>query len=128
MLNNNNKNNHYRGLDETSIHSICPVINRRVARAYALEDVNTNDPIYVDTIAARTGHYYVLRWRADNPGMWHFHCHLLYHMQLGLQMVFNVAEERQPEPTDAYWAGQEPWPLSRGPGAAMRRWSRERRS
>ena len=83
-------------------------------------DVNLDDPVYVDTFAVRTGRYYVLRWRADNPGMWHFHCHLLYHMQLGLQLVFNVAEERQPEPTDAYWAGQEPWPLSLGPGTTTR--------
>lgn len=32
--------------------------------------------------------YIVLRFRADNPGIWIFHCHLQMHMKAGLAMVF----------------------------------------
>ena len=48
----------------------------------------------------------MLRFVASNPGMWHFHCHLVTHMEEGLQVVFNVAEQHQPAPTDAWYDGQ----------------------
>ena len=43
-------------------------------------EYNLIDPLHVDTFPVRTGYYYVLRLRANNPGMWHLHCHLVYHM------------------------------------------------
>ena len=30
-------------------------------------------------------------WKADNPGIWMFHCHNLYHMHAGMMMLFKVA-------------------------------------
>ena len=36
----------------------------------------------------------------------HFHCHLIVHMRVGIQIVFNVAEERQPSPPASYFAAQ----------------------
>ena len=47
-----------------------------------------------------------MRFVADNPGMWHFHCHLIVHMNIGLQMVFNVAEEKQAPPPADYFKAQ----------------------
>ena len=38
--------------------------------------------------------------------MWHFHCHLIVHMNIGLQMVFNVAEEKQAPPPADYFKAQ----------------------
>ncbi len=67
---------------------------------------NLEDPPLKDTLAVRTGDYAILRFVADNPGMWHFHCHLIVHMRVGIQMVFNVAEERQPSPPASYFAAQ----------------------
>ena len=67
---------------------------------------NLDDPVLVDTLPVPTGQYAVLRFVASNPGMWHFHCHLVTHMEEGLQVVFNVAEEHQPAPTDAWYDGQ----------------------
>ena len=32
--------------------------------------------------------YTVVRFRADNPGVWLFHCHLQFHLKAGLAMVF----------------------------------------
>ena len=62
---------------------------------------NYVDPPYVDTFTMTEFSYARLRIIADNPGMWHFHCHLLIHMQQGLQMVFNVGEAQQPDHAQA---------------------------
>ncbi|KAH8077010.1 hypothetical protein JL720_10311 [Aureococcus anophagefferens] len=67
---------------------------------------NLDDPPYVDTFPVDTGFYAVLRFVADNPGMWHFHCHYLIHMVNGLSLVLNVGEDAQPEPPRAWWDGQ----------------------
>jgi len=67
---------------------------------------NLDDPPYVDTFPVDTGFYAVLRFVADNPGMWHFHCHYLVHMVNGLSLVLNVGEDAQPEPPRAWWDGQ----------------------
>ena len=47
---------------------------------------NLVDPPLLDTVLLTTRTYLKLRFVADNPGMWHFHCHLLIHMQHGLQL------------------------------------------
>mmetsp|Transcript_771 Transcript_771/g.3052 ORF Transcript_771/g.3052 Transcript_771/m.3052 type:complete len:669 (+) Transcript_771:59-2065(+) len=65
-----------------------------------------DDPLYVDTFPVSTGYFYVLRFVADNPGWWHFHCHLLSHMVQGLQVVLNVGEDDQPEPPPMWYDGQ----------------------
>ncbi|KAH8079475.1 hypothetical protein JL720_9215 [Aureococcus anophagefferens] len=49
---------------------------------------NLDDPPYVDTFPVDTGFYAVLRFVADNPGMWHFHCHYLIHMVNGLSLTY----------------------------------------
>ena len=76
----------------------------------ASEQLNLDDPLLADTLPITVGRYYVLRFVADNPGWWHLHCHLLFHMEEGLQLALNVAEDRQPEPPQAYYDGQESWP------------------
>ncbi|PYH88052.1 hypothetical protein BO71DRAFT_489066 [Aspergillus ellipticus CBS 707.79] len=32
--------------------------------------------------------YFVIRFKADNPGVWFFHCHIDWHLSQGLAMVF----------------------------------------
>lgn len=34
--------------------------------------------------------YVVLRFRADNEGLWLFHCHVLWHHAVGMAMAFQV--------------------------------------
>jgi iron transport multicopper oxidase len=41
-----------------------------------------------DTIAVPPMGYVVLRFRADNPGVWFFHCHIDWHLMQGLGMTF----------------------------------------
>jgi hypothetical protein len=75
------------------------------------------DPIRVDTLPVRTGEFAVLRFRADNPGVWHFHCHLLVHMALGIQAALNVAEADQPFPPESWFTATTASYLGAAPGA-----------
>lgn len=36
-----------------------------------------------DTVIIPDGGYVVVRFIADNPGVWFFHCHLAFHSQIG---------------------------------------------
>ncbi|KAJ2908238.1 ferroxidase fet3 [Coemansia aciculifera] len=50
-------------------------------------------PMRRDTTLVAPGTYAILRFRADNPGVWLFHCHIDLHMELGLSMMFVSAPE-----------------------------------
>lgn len=52
---------------------------------YDLVRATKRDTVYVP----RRG-YTVLRFRADNPGLWMFHCHVLWHQASGMAMAFEV--------------------------------------
>jgi FtsP/CotA-like multicopper oxidase with cupredoxin domain len=55
--------------------------------------VNLVDPVRKDTIAVpRRGHV-VLRFRADNRGLWMLHCHMLVHLGSGMAMGLQVGGE-----------------------------------
>ncbi|CAD6564626.1 MAG: ferroxidase fet3 [Tremellales sp. Tagirdzhanova-0007] len=64
-------------------------------------DTTINPPIYEgqgnperrDTITIPPTGRVVLRWRADNPGAWFFHCHIDWHLSSGLAAVFIEAPE-----------------------------------
>lgn len=45
-----------------------------------------------DTISVPQGGYVIFRFKADNPGWWLFHCHFLYHISIGMDVVFHVGE------------------------------------
>ncbi|KAK6625519.1 hypothetical protein RUM43_005818 [Polyplax serrata] len=49
-----------------------------------------NLPPAKDTIAVPNNGYVVLRFRADNPGYWLFHCHFLFHIVIGMNLVVQV--------------------------------------
>lgn len=41
-------------------------------------------PMRRDTIQVHSGGYVVLRFKADNPGIFLFHCHIEWHVEAGL--------------------------------------------
>ncbi|KAJ5167326.1 multicopper oxidase-domain-containing protein [Penicillium canariense] len=43
-----------------------------------------------DTVQIPSRGYAVLRFRADNPGVWLFHCHILWHLATGMAMLVDV--------------------------------------
>ncbi|KAJ1901039.1 ferroxidase fet3 [Kickxella alabastrina] len=55
--------------------------------------MSSNTPMRRDTILMAPNTYAVLRFRADNPGVWMMHCHIERHMELGLSMMFVAAPE-----------------------------------
>ncbi|KAL3240129.1 ferroxidase FET5 [Nakaseomyces bracarensis] len=45
-------------------------------------------PVMRDTIVLEPNGHAVLRFRADNPGVWIFHCHVDWHLEQGLAAIF----------------------------------------
>lgn len=44
------------------------------------------------------GGYTIVRFVADNPGYWLFHCHIEFHAEVGMALVFKVGEHEQMKP------------------------------
>ena len=53
----------------------------------------SSTPLRRDTIMLNKKGWAVLRFRADNPGIWLFHCHIEWHVQSGLMMTMVEAPE-----------------------------------
>ncbi|KAJ1816525.1 ferroxidase fet3 [Coemansia sp. RSA 2598] len=54
---------------------------------------SSESPMRRDTILVGPNQYAVLRFVADNPGVWMMHCHIERHMELGLSMIFVSAPD-----------------------------------
>ena len=52
--------------------------------------VNLTNPLTRDTASVEAFGWVLLRFVADNPGMWAFHCHIAWHAEAGLFMQFLV--------------------------------------
>lgn len=46
-----------------------------------------------DTAAILDNSWLVFRFVASNPGVWLFHCHIKFHLENGMGLVFVVGEE-----------------------------------
>ncbi|KAL0395621.1 UNVERIFIED_CONTAM: L-ascorbate oxidase [Sesamum calycinum] len=55
---------------------------------------NLVDPIMKNTVAVHPYGWTALRFRADNPGVWAFHCHIESHFFMGMGVVFEEGVER----------------------------------
>lgn len=55
---------------------------------------STKKPICIDVITVPPGGYAIVRFIADNPGVWFFHCHIEPHMHTGMQGMFKVGEKK----------------------------------
>ncbi|XP_038681789.1 laccase-6 [Tripterygium wilfordii] len=53
---------------------------------------NLVDPPYMNTIGVPVGGWAVIRFRADNPGVWFMHCHVEIHQSWGLGTVLIVKD------------------------------------
>lgn len=45
-----------------------------------------------DTITVPDGGFTIIRFVADNPGWWLFHCHIEFHIEVGMALVFKVGD------------------------------------
>ncbi|KAL6844646.1 hypothetical protein ACP4OV_025305 [Aristida adscensionis] len=55
---------------------------------------NLRDPIMKNTVAVHPYGWTALRFRADNPGVWAFHCHIEAHFFMGMGIVFEEGVDR----------------------------------
>ncbi|KAG6488213.1 hypothetical protein ZIOFF_056972 [Zingiber officinale] len=63
----------------------------------ARDGYNLVDPQVRNTIAVPLRGWAVIRFVANNPGVWIMHCHLEQHLPLGLAMAFEVEDGTTPE-------------------------------
>ncbi|KAI9272916.1 multicopper oxidase-domain-containing protein [Phascolomyces articulosus] len=65
--------------------------------------LNTTNPMRRDTIQVPGEGFAIVRFRADNPGIWFFHCHIEWHLETGLAATFveapDVAQQRMQIPS-----------------------------
>lgn len=45
-----------------------------------------------DTVSVPDGGYTIVRFHAKNPGFWLLHCHIAFHMEMGMSLVIQVGE------------------------------------
>jgi FtsP/CotA-like multicopper oxidase with cupredoxin domain len=48
----------------------------------------TSNPIRRDVLTINAFGWALIRFRNDNPGLWAFHCHIVWHLETGLLMQF----------------------------------------
>lgn len=51
------------------------------------------NPAFKDTVTVNGASYAVIRFQADNPGVWLFHCHIEWHVEMGLTATIIEAPE-----------------------------------
>ncbi|OJD25873.1 hypothetical protein ACJ73_02760 [Blastomyces percursus] len=64
-------------------------------RQYRPSSKNLARALLRDTVQIPPRGHAVLRFLADNPGTWLFHCHILWHLASGMAMVFDVMNSSQ---------------------------------
>lgn len=57
---------------------------------------NLEAPLQKDMVSLWRRSWAVIRFKADNPGTWLFHCHMEQHMPTGQIMAFNIKPKDQP--------------------------------
>ncbi|XP_050461961.1 uncharacterized protein LOC126856957 [Cataglyphis hispanica] len=55
-------------------------------------------PVKKDTITVPYNGYVVLRFLANNPGYWLFHCHFIYHQMAGMEILLKVGNQEDVPP------------------------------
>lgn len=64
------------------------------------DKLNFEDPPMMDTVGIPPYSWVYLRYVADTPGAWSFHCHTYDHTLRGMKMVLNVLPDLVPEIPD----------------------------
>lgn len=83
------------------------------------------NPLVRDTVMVNANGYVVLRFRANNPGVWFFHCHVDWHLEQGLAIVFVEAPEllqQQTVPAGHFAACKQLSIPTRGNAAGSEEW------
>jgi len=71
-------------------------------------DRNLVDPPRMDTVTVSPGQFVVVRFYADNPGVWHLHCHLELHGMVGMGVALKVNPPSSDPNDPLNWMSQVP--------------------
>ena len=63
-------------------------------------ELNLINPVKKDTVSVPRRGYVILRFRADNPGIWLFHCHVLFHQKSGMAFGLHVGRNEGHDDAD----------------------------
>lgn len=63
---------------------------------------NLANPVRRNTISVLPSGWAAIRFVADNPGVWLFHCHNALHPQVGMGVIINSVPEEQPPSPDSF--------------------------
>ncbi|KAJ4760415.1 Laccase/Diphenol oxidase family protein [Rhynchospora pubera] len=71
------------------------------------KNYNLKDPIMKNNVALQPYGWTAIRFKADNPGVWAFHCHIESHFFMGMGIVFEEGVNRLGKlPTSIMGCGQ----------------------
>lgn len=63
-----------------------------------IRKLNTRNPIKRDTFTMPHNGWVTIRMVADNPGVWILHCHVTWHVQMGMSLLFAYPQHTIPAP------------------------------
>ncbi|XP_055385677.1 uncharacterized protein LOC129614808 [Condylostylus longicornis] len=58
----------------------------------------TSKAICKDTVTVPDGGYTIIRFQANNPGYWLFHCHIEFHAEIGMALILKIGDHNQMTP------------------------------
>lgn len=86
----------------------------------AVTQLDLSNPLQKDMISIWRRSWAVIRFKAENPGTWLFHCHMEQHIPTGQMMVWNILPAQQPPiPDDVPTEGPCPIKQRMGPKPHM---------
>ncbi|XP_044258948.1 laccase-5-like isoform X2 [Tribolium madens] len=59
---------------------------------------NLVDAPLKDTVTVPDGGFTIIRFKATNPGYWLFHCHIEFHVEVGMALVFKIGKDHEMPP------------------------------
>ncbi|XP_011062898.1 PREDICTED: laccase-5-like isoform X2 [Acromyrmex echinatior] len=65
-----------------------------------------------DTVTVPDGGYTIVRFHANNPGYWLFHCHIEFHAEVGMALIFKVGENEEMPPVPNNFPKCGDWKLT----------------
>ncbi|XP_033122701.1 laccase-15-like isoform X2 [Anneissia japonica] len=93
----------FRVLAQESIGAISIQKLERLDDQGELKRIDLDKAVVKDTVNVPQYGYAIIRWKAENPGYWFFHCHVNYHSEFGMTMVIQIGDDEEiPRPPDNY--------------------------
>ncbi|THV04436.1 laccase [Dendrothele bispora CBS 962.96] len=76
-----------------------------VVKGFDMSEPNYKNPVRRDTTPVNGNNVTTIRFRTDNPGPWFLHCHIDFHLELGLAVVLaeDIPDIKYVNPVPEEW-------------------------